>query len=127
VILGMGVDIVQVVRIERLWRRYGERFERRILTPLERQVLLSAAEPVHLLAKRFALKEAAVKALGTGFRGGIGWQDFSVSHTELGKPQLTLAGKAQQQAERLGISHSHITVSDEKEYVVGMVLFEGLP
>jgi len=126
VILGMGVDIVQVARIERLWRRYGERFERRILTPLERQALLSAAEPVHLLAKRFALKEAAVKALGTGFRGGIGWQDFSVSHTELGKPQLTLSGKAQQQAECLGITHSHITVSDEKEYVVGMVLFEGV-
>jgi len=127
VILGMGVDIVQVARIERLWRRYGERFERRILTPLERQALLSAVEPVHLLAKRFALKEAAVKALGTGFRGGIGWQDFSVSHTELGKPQLTLSGAAQQQADTLGVTHSHITVSDEKAYVVGMVLFEGLP
>lgn len=126
-ILGMGVDIVKVTRIERLWQRYGGRFEQRILTPLEQKTLLTAAEPVHLLAKRFALKEAAVKALGTGFRGGIGWQDFSVSHTELGKPQLILAGKAQQQAERLGITHSHISVSDEKEYVVGMVLFESLP
>ncbi|MDQ7016407.1 MAG: holo-ACP synthase [Gammaproteobacteria bacterium] len=122
----MGVDLVKVARIERLWQRYGERFVQRILTPMEQKTALMVADPVQLLAKRFAIKEAAVKALGTGFRNGIGWQDLCVTHTELGKPQLVLVGKAQQQAVKMGVTSNHVTVSDEKEYVVGMVLFEGI-
>ena len=78
----------------------------------------------HFLAKRFAAKEALVKALGTGFREGIQMRDIEVGHTPQGKPEFCLRGGALTQYERLGVTSSHLSISDEVSYAVAFVILE---
>lgn len=85
-ILGVGNDIVEVLRIKTVLHRYPEKFLHRIFTPYEQAYCLKKKEPALHLAGRFAAKEAVVKALGTGFRQGISWLDIEVSQDSLGKP-----------------------------------------
>jgi len=123
-IVGIGTDIVQLQRIKRLWLRFGERFAKKILAPSELISLASKKDPVAFLAKRFAIKEAAAKALGLGFREGLSWSHISISHDAFGKPQLILSEHALHQAQQLGVNQQHITVSDEQEYAVAFVVLE---
>ncbi len=124
-ILGIGTDIVQVARLKAGLARFGERYARRILDAAEYGEFETSARPEHFLAKRFAAKEAAAKALGTGFRGTFGLRDIRVTHDSLGCPRLVLAGGAQAHAARLGVRALHITLSDEADYAVAFVILEG--
>jgi holo-[acyl-carrier protein] synthase len=112
-VVGIGTDLVKLERIEASLARFGSRFARRILADGEFQSFQVHPRPALLLAKRFAVKEAAGKALGTGIGQGIRWQDIYLEHTELGAPLLCLEGKAKQRADQLGVGQMHVSISDE--------------
>lgn len=122
-ILGIGTDLLDIRRIAKALER-TPRLSDRILSPAEQQQFAEAKNPVNFLAKRFAAKEAAVKALGTGIGRGISWQHFEVSHDALGRPLLTLSGNAQQKAIELGMVRFHLSYSDEQDHVVAFVVAE---
>lgn len=121
-IVGIGSDIVQVKRIERVWQHHDNRFAERILTPSELDEFSQQSDPPRFLAKRFAAKEAVSKAIGTGFRQGVSWQDITITHDDLGKPQVALSGQALQVSTSRAIQHIKITISDEHEYVVAFAI-----
>ncbi len=123
-IVGIGTDIVHTSRIKASLDRLGQRFAERILTVDELQQWLDHPRPEVFLAKRFAVKEAASKALGTGLGQGVSWQHISLEHNELGAPRLLLTGQAEQRALTLGVSSSHVTLSDEVDTVVAFVVLE---
>ncbi|MBY5993482.1 holo-ACP synthase [Ferrimonas balearica] len=124
-IIGLGTDIVEIGRIEAQYSRLGRRFAERILTPAEREELAASNHPVRLLAKRFAVKEAAAKALGTGIGRGVSFQHIELQHSEWGAPLLVLSGGARDRFEQLGGTHSHISLSDEQHYATATVVLEG--
>jgi holo-[acyl-carrier protein] synthase len=124
---GIGVDIVTVSRVEKVYQRFGDRFVKRFLHPQEITQLANRTHAVPFLAKRFAVKEAAVKALGTGERNGVLLRDFYVLHDELGKPLLQVSGEAKKRSEKLGISAMHVSLSDEGDKVVAFVILEISP
>ncbi|MDN6321778.1 MAG: holo-ACP synthase [Halomonas sp.] len=123
-IVGIGSDIARVERFTRAVQRHGPRFAQRILGPDEHALWLQRSQPVAFLAKRFAAKEAFVKALGLGLREGMQWSDIQVLNDALGKPHLLLSGEAQRQIQSAGVTASHITLSDEAEYAVAFVVLE---
>ncbi len=123
-IFGIGTDIVRVSRMHRNLERYGERFARRILAEQEWEGFLASRRRAHFLAKRFAAKEAAVKALGTGFRDGITLQQIAVGHEHNGRPLLTFSARAQELVVRNGIGSAHLSLSDEEEYAVAFVAMQ---
>ena len=123
-IVGIGTDVVHPSRIKASLERLGQRFAERILTPDELQLWQQHARPEVFLAKRFAVKEAASKALGTGLGQGVSWQHIGLDHDELGAPLLQLSGQAEQRALQLGVSRSHVTLSDEVDTVVAFVVLE---
>tara|TARA_R110001583_G_scaffold58923_12_gene175349 strand:+ start:2107 stop:2484 length:378 start_codon:yes stop_codon:yes gene_type:complete len=123
-ILGIGTDIVHVSRIKASYDRLGRRFAARILTPEELEQWANQSRPEVFLAKRFAVKEAASKALGTGIGQGVSWQHISMSHDRLGAPLLLLTGQAALRAQQLGMNHSHLSLSDEVDMVVAFVVIE---
>lgn len=125
-IFGIGVDLVTVSRIDGIFERFSTRFARRFLHQSELITLETHENPVQFLAKRFAVKEAAVKALGTGERTGVLLRDFYVEHTELGKPILRVDGKAKSLCEKHKIQATHVSLSDEGDQVVAFVIFESL-
>ncbi|MCL5669168.1 MAG: holo-ACP synthase [Gammaproteobacteria bacterium] len=120
-IFGIGTDIVRVARMEKSLARYGEKFARRILTELEMEDFSHAERPAHFLARRFAAKEAAVKALGTGFGHGITPRQIGVGHEDSGKPVLLYYGKALALMKKMGISGGHISIADEEDHAVAFV------
>ncbi len=124
-ICGIGVDLVEISRIERLLARHGQRAVERILHPVEQAAIRRVDHPARFLAKRFAAKEAAAKALGTGIAQGIRLQDMWIENDLLGRPELLLAGGALQRARRLGALSWHVSLSDERTHVVAFVVLEG--
>ncbi len=120
--IGIGTDIVKVSRIEEVVQRQGERFVRRILTPAEMEEYAASKQANRLLARRFAAKEAIVKALGTGIGNGVGWQHICVEHDELGRPLVVLSGGAAERAESLGATGVMLSLADEDEYVVAFAV-----
>lgn len=123
-IFGLGTDIVEIERIAKVHERSGDRLAQRILTANELAQYQASAQPVRFLAKRFAVKEAAAKALGTGIRSGLAFNQFEVCNDALGKPGLHLHGVAAEMAARYGITHQHVTIADERHYAVATVLLE---
>lgn len=123
-IAGIGVDIVEHRRIVQIHDRYREKFARRILDEVEMQDYLQAPSKEKLLAKRFAAKEAAAKALGTGFSGGISLHMIAIRHDEHGKPLLALRDKAAACAGKLGVVNQLLSISDEQNYAIAMVVLE---
>lgn len=123
-IFGIGTDIVRIQRMADNLDRYGERFAARILTAAELAVFQDSAQQAQFLAKRFAAKEAAVKALGTGFRGGLSLRDIGVSNDGLGKPLLAFSERAQQALKNQGVGSAHLSLSDESEYAIAYVVLE---
>lgn len=129
-IFGIGVDIATVSRVQRTWERFGNRFARRFLHDDELQELTAVVDGSmdgaveRFLAKRFAVKEAAVKALGTGERNGVLLRDFALAHTELGKPLLSAHGVAAEHCRREHIQRLHVSLSDERDTVVAFVVLE---
>lgn len=122
-IIGIGTDIVSVTRIRVLWERFGPSFARRILTDQELISLEKTHDPIGFLAKRYAAKEAFVKALGTGFRArGISLTDIGVLNDELGKPYLVFSGNAALEVNRIGVRDTHVSLSDEKEFALAFII-----
>lgn len=123
-IVGIGTDIVEIARIEAVITRSGDRLARRVLSEHEWNIWETHQQPVRFLAKRFAVKEAASKALGTGIRNGLAFEQFEVYNDELGKPKLRLWGAAAELAAQLGVAHMHVTLADERHYACATVIME---
>ncbi|KAA1046428.1 holo-ACP synthase [Pseudocitrobacter sp. 73] len=123
-ILGLGTDIVEITRIDEVIARSGDRLARRVLTDNEWAIWETHQQPVRFLAKRFAVKEAAAKAFGTGIRNGLAFNQFEVYNDEMGKPKLRLWGEAQILAEKMGVVHIHVTLADERRYACATVILE---
>ncbi len=122
-IKGIGTDIIQIQRVRRALAR-SKRLPERVLTTEELAQFHASSRPELFFAKRFAAKEAAVKALGTGIGRGVGWQHLQVTHDSWGKPALRLSGGAAARAEAMQIQVLHLSYSDEQEYVVAFVVAE---
>lgn len=123
-IVGIGTDIVDVERIQGVYQRQGELFAKRLLSEGEWARFENHLFPERFLAKRWALKEAISKALGTGIAQGVSFHDMTISHHDSGQPYLTLGGQAQIKSEELGISRWSISVSDEKTHAVAFAVAE---
>ena len=124
-IRGVGIDLVNVQRLQQAIERWGQRFLARIFTVAEIELCQSRARPAHCLALRFAAKEAFAKALGLGLRDGLRWVDIEVVHDHLGKPSLRLHNKAQNLLEKTATNGSWLSLSDERDYAVAVVVLEG--
>jgi len=124
VIFGIGTDIVRVERMAANLQRFGERFARRILTDSEQQDFARTGRPAHFLAKRFAAKEAAAKALGLGISQGLSFRQIGVGHNERGKPQLEYSGEAARYCAKQGVGASHLSLADEQDYAIAFVTIE---
>ncbi|MBO1254315.1 holo-ACP synthase [Alteromonas sp. 5E99-2] len=119
-VVGLGTDIVEIERI-------GEgdaltRLAKRVLTEKELSVFYTHTMPARYFAKRFAAKEAAVKALGTGIGRGISWQHIEISNDQLGKPEIHFSLGALDKANELGATHAAISIADEQHYAVATVI-----
>jgi holo-[acyl-carrier protein] synthase len=125
-IYGIGIDVVEPQRIERLRDKYGERFARRVLTPLEWPGYLRSVRPVLFLANRFAAKEAFSKAMGTGFRYPVTLQCISVVQNAAGKPSLEFHPNLARLVESRGIVGHHLTISDERTLACACVVIEAV-
>ncbi|MFP4183988.1 MAG: holo-ACP synthase [Halorhodospira sp.] len=121
-IAGIGTDIVAVARLEQALARHGERLARRVLAAPELDGFYQAGQDPAYLARRFAAKEAASKALGTGFSQGVTLRDLEVIHNEWGKPGLRLHRQARSRAEALGVVQTALSLSDERAYAVAFVV-----
>ena len=125
-IYGIGNDILDYNRVLVIWEKYREKFARRILSDQEYILYQACAESdkPRLVAKRFAYKEAIVKAMGIGLRYGLRFGDFSITPNQLGKPIVNYSNKAQQILSQLGIVYIHVNMSDEKNYIFAMAVAE---
>jgi len=122
-ILGLGLDVVELDRIEAALARFGGRFLDRILTPAERAALPGSRLP--RVAGLFAAKEAAVKALGTGFSQGIGFPHLEILSDALGRPLLALYGPARERAAAMGATSWHLSITHARATAAAVVVMEG--
>lgn len=125
IIYGIGTDIVKIDRIHGSLTRFGERFACRLLTDAELLEYHASRQPARFLAKRFAAKEAVVKALGLGFREGLTLRSIGVTHDRYGKPEIVYLDHALSCVEKWGISQSLISISDEVDYAVAFAVLLG--
>jgi holo-[acyl-carrier protein] synthase len=125
-ILGTGIDIIEVERIESSYERFGERFLSRILLPGEISYCLSHKKPGPFLAARFAAKEAISKAFGTGIGAQLGWQDMEVCRKESGEPFVILHGKGKKLFEERGAKNLLISLSHTEIHATAMAILEGV-
>jgi holo-[acyl-carrier protein] synthase len=126
-IIGTGIDLVQVSRVASVYEKHGERFASHVLHEKELTEFEKAAHPERFLAKRFAVKEAATKALGTGQAQSVLLRHFYIVHNEHGKPLLYADSKAQEICDELGVNVMHVSISDEHEYAIANVILERVP
>ncbi len=124
-IVGLGVDIAEVGRVKAAIERHGEVFLRRVYTPKEREYCERFKNKFERYAGRFAAKEAAMKALGTGWARGVRWVDVEVVREKGGRPTLALAGEAGKVAERLGVKHIALSITHTESQALAQVIFEG--
>jgi len=124
-IVGTGVDITEVGRIKAAVERFGERFLKRVFTPAEVRYCMGKLNAAERLAARFAAKEAGMKAIGTGLRHGVTWQDVEVLRLPGQRPILKFSGKAAEFADRLGCKRTHLSLSHTKEQAIAYVILEG--
>jgi holo-[acyl-carrier protein] synthase len=123
-IVGLGMDIIELARIRAVYQRHRERFVRRILTPAEEAYVMRFADPTASLAGRWAAKEAALKALGTGLAAGIGWHDVEILPDRRGKPELHLHRKAVDRAGELRAVSRHVTITHSELFAAAQVILE---
>ena len=121
-VFGVGTDIVQLSRVEKVWQRFGERFADRLLLDQERELFNDNKRPVRFLSMRFAIKEATVKAMGTGFAHGMWLRDVGMIPNDWGQPQLIYSSRGRRMCERLGIGGGHVSVTDEAGVVVAVAV-----
>jgi len=123
-IFGIGTDIVRVARIAQDLTRHGDKFAERILTDGEMEEYRRSHARARFLARRFAAKEAAAKAMGTGFRDGLSLRHIGVGHDALGKPCLEFSDKALEFVRQKGITTVHVSLADEEDNAVAFVTLE---
>ena len=124
-ILGLGTDLVVIARIERLVEKHGDRFLLRIFTAGEREECLRRQQWAEALAARWAAKEAVMKALGTGYRRGVKYQEIEVFHHPSGRPDLRLHGTTAEYAASLGVRSMHLTLSHDGGHAIAVAVLEG--
>ena len=126
-IIGIGIDLAELSRIAQTLHRFGEHFLNRIMSPEEQQRIpqpLSSNRAAAYVAARFAAREAAVKALGTGFSNGIAFTDIRVVSRASGAPELLLSGPAAARAAELGVSRIHLTLTHTRDNAAAVVILE---
>ena len=123
-IYGIGIDIVDVPRVKRIAEEFGDSLFERLFTESEKAYCLSKKNPEINFAARFAAKEAFLKALASGLRGGIEWKEIEVVRDKMGKPGLKLRGKAAEVAEGLGVTRAHLSLSHTADYAAAVVVLE---
>ena len=130
-ILGIGSDITDIRRIEKVIERHGERFLARIFTDIERTKAERRAKSAETYAKRFAAKEACAKALGTGIRGGVWWRDMGVVNLPSGRPTMKLTGGAALRLAKMTPAgheaHIDLTITDEYPLAQAFVIISAVP
>jgi holo-[acyl-carrier protein] synthase len=125
VILGTGIDIIEVTRIAASYEKFGERFVNRILLPDEIAYCLTHKNPAPFLAARFAAKEAISKAFGTGIGAALGWQDMEICKKESGEPFVVLHGKGKTLFEMRGAKQLLVSLSHAEHYAAATAVLEG--
>ena len=123
-ILGTGIDMVEIGRIERAVERYGKRFLDRVYTGAEQAYCLGKRQAGESLAARFAAKEAGAKALGTGISYGVNWREIEVVREASGRPTVRFHGRAAQIAERLGVARAALSITHTGELALASVVLE---
>lgn len=123
-IVGIGVDLVDISRIERMLGDYGDQFARRILAEAERTAFAASARPVWFLANRFAAKEALSKALGTGLRYPVTLHAISVSNDSVGKPAFGFHGPLPDYLASRGVARHHLSLTHERGMACAVVVLE---
>ena len=124
-ILGTGIDIIEVARIRAAHEKFGERFLKRVLRPEEIAYCFSHKNPAPFLAARFAAKEAISKAFGTGIGSRLGWQDMEVAHKASGEPFVILHDGGRKLFEQRGGTGFHLTLSHTESYAAAAAILEG--
>jgi holo-[acyl-carrier protein] synthase len=124
VIFGIGADLVEFARFEKLLARYGERLAGHMLSEDELPEYLGHADPARFIAKRFAAKEAFAKAVGSGLRNPVSLRRISITHDDLGKPALKFDDVLRAHLAQLGITGHHLSISDERSMIVAFVVLE---
>lgn len=123
-IIGIGIDIITISRIKKIINESGSKLAKRILSKKEFNEYLVKKNKINFLAKRFSAKEAAAKALGTGMRNKITFNNFEVYNDHCGSSKLLLLNQAKILAKNMGIKYIHINLTDEKKYACAIVIFE---
>lgn len=124
-ILGLGSDVCQIARVQEYLERFGERFTRRCFTPDEIAYCEKYKNCAEQYASRLAAKEAASKALGTGFHNGVSWKCFEVCSQPSGKPVLRIRGRAAELASQIGVTNAHLSLTHDAGIAFAVVVFEG--
>jgi len=123
-IIGSGIDLVEIRRIQQSFERYGKRFLDRVYTAAEQAYCMRKRKAAESLAARFAAKEAGAKALGTGISRGVNWLEIEVSREPGGRPTLRFHGRAAQIAEHLGVAHTALSLTHTAELAMASVVLE---
>jgi holo-[acyl-carrier protein] synthase len=123
-IVGTGIDITEVPRIAAAIQRFGERFLHRVYTGREIAYCLAKKNSVERFAARFAAKEAAMKAIGTGLRQGVTWHDVEVGREPGGRPTILFTGRAAEFAARLGAKRAALSITHTAEIAMAQVILE---
>ena len=130
-IIGLGSDLIDIRRIEKVLERHGSRFTERVFTPVERAKADRRKLRAETYAKRFAAKEACAKALGTGLSGGVFWRDMGVVNLPSGQPTMVLTGGAAERLARMlppgHVASIHLTITDDFPLAQAFVIIEALP
>jgi holo-[acyl-carrier protein] synthase len=123
-IVGLGTDLIEVSRVRRSVDRYGDKFLRRVYTATEVAYAMSKRNFAERLAGRFAVKEAGMKAIGTGWRRGVTWHDFEVVNEPGGRPTLRFTGAARQIAASLGVGRTSVSITHTADMAMAVVILE---
>jgi holo-[acyl-carrier protein] synthase len=123
-IVGTGIDLIEIERIQQSMDRFGTRFLNRIYSPAERAYCMSKKQSAESFAARFAAKEAGAKALGTGISRGVGWQEIEVVRAPGGRPGLRFHGRAAEFAARLGARHALLSLTHSRTQAMASVILE---
>jgi len=123
-IVGSGIDLVEIARIQQSMDRYGQRFLNRIYTAAEQAYCLRKRKAAESLAARFAAKEAGAKALGTGISRGVSWLEIEVVRERGGRPNLRFTGRARQIADLLGAAHAALSITHTAELAMASVVLD---
>ena len=121
-IFGIGVDVLEMKRINRTLEKFGSRFTDHLLMPQEREQLARTKRPERFIAMRFAAKEAIVKAMGTGFAHGVWIRDVGVVQNSWGKPEVVFSERGEKVRRGLGVGEGHVTLTDEAGLVVAVAV-----